>query len=342
VKSLFRWRPFRPTQEDHRKVHHHGKIAVNGTTLYYEMAGHGPYVVFIPNIGSDRRMWDDQVRTFARHYTVVRYDLRGYGKSALTAGSFRHAEDLIALLDALDIAQATLIGFRHGANIAVECALDHPDRVQAIVLVKPFMDHSLDRYTPGADPAFDRTMIEMVYASQEPHGVKRAAKMFGVMWRMPSYFPANTSTSETLVQDVKRRRSVMRRMLLIDLANVGRTFRIVLGRPRWPQLKRDQRNPRRQEDERYRARWAQSPALERLEEIHTPTLIVQGEYTTPSLEQVARILHDEIVGAQLVYLKGTIAYPHAGAPAHFQQVVTEFLEREVYPPTKPEGQEQEG
>src|SRR5262245_53454115 len=100
--KIVRWRPCRPTQEDHRTAHRRGKIVVNGTTLYYEMAGTGPYVVFIPNIGSDRRMWDEQVRTFAPRYTVVRYDLRGYGRSALTARSFRHAEDL------------------NGANIAVE------------------------------------------------------------------------------------------------------------------------------------------------------------------------------------------------------------------------------
>ena len=307
---------------------------MNGTTLYYEMAGNGPYVVFIPNFSSDRRMWDEQVRTFAPHYTVVRYDLRGFGKSALTMGSFRHAEDLSALLDALDIAQATLIGFRHGANIAVECALDHPERVQAMALVQPFMDHSLDRYTPGANPAVDRAMIEMAYASQEQNRVKRAAKMFGVMGRMPSYFPANTSHTEPLVEDIKRRRAVMRRMLLIDLSNVGRTFRIVLGWPRWPRLKRGQRNPRRQEYERYRARWAQPPALERLAEIHTPTLIVLGEYTFPSLEQVARILQEEIAGAQLVFLKGTATYPHAEAPLQFRQVVMEFLEREAHLPTK--------
>src|SRR5262249_48427671 len=157
------------TREDHRITQRRGKIAVNGTALYHEMAGDGPYVVFIPNFSSDRRMWDEQVRTFAPHYTVVRYDLRGWGKSALTLGSFRHAENLAALLDALAIAQATLIGFRHSANIAVECALDHPKRVTAMALVKPFMDHSLDRYTPGVDPAFDRTMSEMAYASQEPH-----------------------------------------------------------------------------------------------------------------------------------------------------------------------------
>jgi pimeloyl-ACP methyl ester carboxylesterase len=335
VKSLFRWRPFRPTLEDHRKVHHHGKIAVNGTTLYFEMAGHGPYVVFIPNIGSDRRMWDEQVRTFAPHYTVVRYDLRGYGKSALTAGSFRHAEDLIALLGALEIAQATLIGFQHGANIAVECALDDPARVQAIVPVKPLMDRSIDRYMPGDDPGVDRFLIDIAHASQEPHRVKRMAKKLGVMRRMPSYLPVNTKPIEG---DEKRRRAVIRWMLNIGLSNFGRTLRIQFG---WLQHKGGRKNRSRQEQERYATRWAQPPALERLGEIHTPTLIVLGEYTFPALEQVARILHEEIADSQLVYLKGTTAYPHAEAPAQFQQVVTQFLDQKVYPPTKPEGQEQD-
>jgi pimeloyl-ACP methyl ester carboxylesterase len=267
---------------------------VNGTTLYYEMAGNGPFVVFIPNIGSDRRMWEEQARTFAPHYTVVRYDLRRFGKSALTMGSFRHAEDLAALLDALDIAQATLIGFQHGANIAVECALDHPDRVQAMALVKPFMDHSLDRYTPDVDPALDRFMTDLAYASVEPKGVKRMAKKLGVFWRMPSYLPANT---KPIVVDEKRLRAVIRRMLNIGLSNFGRTLRIVLGWPRWPRLIRNQRKPRRQEHERYRARWAQPPALERLAEIHAPTLIVLGESTNPAGAQLAMILHDEIAGA---------------------------------------------
>jgi pimeloyl-ACP methyl ester carboxylesterase len=251
-------------------------------------------------------------------------------------GSFRHAEDLSALLDALDIAQATLIGFRHGANIAVECALDHPERVTAMALVQPFMDHSLDRYTPGADPALDRYMTgvdrfmtDLVYASAEPKGVKRMAKKLGVFCRMPSYLPANT---KSIVVDKKQLRTVMRRMLTIGLSNFARTFRIVLGWPRWPQLVRDQRNPQRQEDERYRARWAQRAALERLAEIHAPTLIVLSESTNPADAQFAMILHDEIAGAQIAVVKGTMAFPQMEAPLQFQQVVTAFLEQQGYSP----------
>jgi pimeloyl-ACP methyl ester carboxylesterase len=202
-----------------------------------------------------------------------------------------------------------------------------------MALVKPFMDHSLDRYTPGVDPALDRFMMALAYASVEPKGVKRMAKKLGVFWRMPSYVPANT---KPMVVDEKRPRAVIRRMLNICLSNVGRTFRIVLGWPRWPRL--DQRNPRRQEHERYRARWAQPPALERLAEIHAPTSIVLGESTNPADAQLAMILHNEIAGAQIAVVKGIMAFPHMEAPLQFQQVVTEFLEREVYPPTRTEGE----
>jgi pimeloyl-ACP methyl ester carboxylesterase len=181
----------------------------------------------------------------------------------------------------------------------------------------------------------DRFMTDLAYASVEPKGVKRMAKKLGVFWRMPSYLPANT---KPIVVDEKRLRAVIRRMFNIGLSNFGRTFRSVLGWPRWPRLIRDQRDPRRQEHERYRARWAQPPALERLAEIHAPTLIVLGESTNPADAQLAMILHDEIAGAQIAVVKGTMAFPHMEAPLQFQQVVTEFLEREVYPPTKTEGQ----
>ena len=59
-----------------------GIASVNGTKLYYEQAGQGPTLVFIHGFSLDSRMWDDQFETFARDYHVIRYDLRGFGRSA--------------------------------------------------------------------------------------------------------------------------------------------------------------------------------------------------------------------------------------------------------------------
>ena len=60
-----------------------GFAEVSGTRLYYEDAGSGQPVVFIGvGGGMDHRLWDDQFPVFARRFRVVRYDIRGWGKSA--------------------------------------------------------------------------------------------------------------------------------------------------------------------------------------------------------------------------------------------------------------------
>jgi pimeloyl-ACP methyl ester carboxylesterase len=102
--------------------------------------GAGPAIGFIHDTGEDRQIWDAQMALFAPRYTVVRYDMRGWGRSTLTPGVYRHADDLATLLRTLHVEPATVVGFRHGANVAVEYALDHPENVSTLVLVQPFMD----------------------------------------------------------------------------------------------------------------------------------------------------------------------------------------------------------
>ena len=67
-------------------LHTFGQRATTGTTeidggkLYYEVMGEGPALVLIHGGGVDRRMWDDQFQVFAKHYKVIRYDVRGAGR----------------------------------------------------------------------------------------------------------------------------------------------------------------------------------------------------------------------------------------------------------------------
>ncbi len=108
---------------------------VNGTRLRYDATGDGSPVVLVHGHGLDVRMWDDQVPALAPSRRVIRYDLRGYGRSALPAGTFMHHEDLRALLDHLSVERACVVGLSLGASIAVNFALEHPGRVSALVLV---------------------------------------------------------------------------------------------------------------------------------------------------------------------------------------------------------------
>ncbi len=111
-----------------------GYAAVKGTRLFYEVRGQGRPLVLIHGGLMDRRMWDGQFELFAEKYKVIRYDVRGYGKSDKAVGKYSHVDDLLGLLDALGIRKACLLGLSLGGQIALDFALEHPDRVDALIL----------------------------------------------------------------------------------------------------------------------------------------------------------------------------------------------------------------
>ena len=60
-----------------------GLAEVNRTQLHYQIAGTGDSVVLIHGLGADLRIWDAQFPVFAQRYRVLRYDIRGHGKSGI-------------------------------------------------------------------------------------------------------------------------------------------------------------------------------------------------------------------------------------------------------------------
>jgi pimeloyl-ACP methyl ester carboxylesterase len=118
-----------------------GYAAINGTRLYFQMAGSGQPIVFLHGFAGDSRLFDDQFEVFARHSQVIRYDLRGFGKSDLpTSQPYRHCDDLKALLEYLGIARADLAGQSMGGAIAIDFALVHPDMTRALILLDSTLD----------------------------------------------------------------------------------------------------------------------------------------------------------------------------------------------------------
>ncbi|HRQ40998.1 MAG TPA: alpha/beta fold hydrolase [Chloroflexota bacterium] len=112
-----------------------GFANVNGTQLYYEITGEGPPLVLIHGFALDRRMWDEQLPAFTPAYQVIRYDLRGFGWSAVpSAERYAHCEDLQALLDYLQVEQAHILGLSLGGGIAVDFAAAYPERTANLIL----------------------------------------------------------------------------------------------------------------------------------------------------------------------------------------------------------------
>ncbi len=106
--------------------------------LHHEVSGDGPVVVLSGSLGSDLRMWDPQVPALvAAGYRVVRYDHRGHGGSPAPAGPYtlaELAEDLLALLDKLGVARASLVGLSLGGMVGMWLAEHAPARLDRLVL----------------------------------------------------------------------------------------------------------------------------------------------------------------------------------------------------------------
>jgi 3-oxoadipate enol-lactonase len=112
-----------------------GIAEVNGARIAYDVAGSGPPVLLLHAGIGDRRMWDDQIATFAEHFTVVRFDARGFGETRKPDAPFAPYADAIALLDHLGFSRAHFIGVSMGSQSAIEAAIAAPERVSALVAV---------------------------------------------------------------------------------------------------------------------------------------------------------------------------------------------------------------
>jgi pimeloyl-ACP methyl ester carboxylesterase len=114
-----------------------GFVEVPGGKLWYEARGKGTPVVLIHDGLLPSEPWDEQVPVFARHFRVIRYDRRGYGRSEAAKEPWSDVDDLDALFESLKLDRALLIGCSYGGSLAVDYTLARPDRVEGLVLVGP-------------------------------------------------------------------------------------------------------------------------------------------------------------------------------------------------------------
>ena len=270
-----------------------GFAEVNGTTLYYEVAGVGHPFVLVHGHLLDRRSWDDQFAVFAQRYRVVRYDQRGFGDAGLiTPGElYSDRQDLSALMQFLGIERAYLMGVSGGGALAIDFTLEHPEMVDALIPVAA----GVSGYRPSEEVLQTHPEVVRMYTGLEEafeqHDVARAVEISLVLWTDgPGRLPRQAAP------EVRER---VREMTM--------------------------RNWQRPDDEAQ----AQTPpvpleppAVGRLSQIGVPTLVILGEWDGPNpLKHLAA----EIPGAQTVIMTGTAHHPFLEKPAEFNQIVLDFL-----------------
>ncbi len=114
------------------------KLHVHDIDLYYETAGQGPPILFIHGLGSSSRDWEPQIAIFSKTHRTVTFDVRGHGQSDKPPGPYSvplFAADTAALIQALDIAPAHVVGISMGGMIAFQLAVSAPELVKSLVIV---------------------------------------------------------------------------------------------------------------------------------------------------------------------------------------------------------------
>jgi pimeloyl-ACP methyl ester carboxylesterase len=111
------------------------QATINGARLHYERTGSGFPLFFLHAGIADSRMWEPQVEAFAEHFDVIRPDSRGFGQSELPAIRWSPSADLLEMIEELRLKPAHLVGCSMGGSIAIDFAIQYPERVSKLVLV---------------------------------------------------------------------------------------------------------------------------------------------------------------------------------------------------------------
>ena len=261
--------------------------SVNGASFYFEVMGEGEPLVLVHAGIADSRMWDGQFEAFAGRYRVVRYDMRGFGRTVVTAGGpYSHHEDMRGLLDYLGIEQARFVGCSMGGKTVIDFALEFPERTRTLVLVGP----AVGGFEPDVEPPEE---WDELVAADEAGDFERVSELEVRVWVDGPY--RGTDRVEPAVRDL------VREMDLIALKNEA------AGSGDEQPL--------------------QPPAANRLTEIQIPTLVLVGDRDRPEIVATADLLEERLPNAHKVVMTGTAHLPNMERPGEFNRIALEFLDR---------------
>jgi len=225
-----------------------------GARIYYETDGSpsAPALLLIHAGIANLRMWDPQVEELATTHFVIRFDTRGYGLTESQDVLFSNRSDAIAVLDEVGVSRATFIGCSRGGSIAIDTALEFPERVAGLVTIAS---------GPSGHPQIELTdreeeLFTALDAAEETGDWEQLLRLEAELW---DFGPRRTA------DDLDP--AFVRRAYELNLANLVRVDEAPVPIPLDP------------------------PAYGRLGDIHVPSLFVVGEHDiTPAVVQYEYLL----------------------------------------------------
>ncbi len=267
------------------------QFQINDGSLSFDVTGAGLPLVFIHAGFVDRRMWETQVAAFSKQYQVIRYDMRGFGESSPATGPIDRRAELRHLLDQLDLERVILVGCSMGGEIALDVALEQPDRVAALVLVASVPGGFEFQGEPPAD------MLQLFEALQA-NDIERAVALQNQLW----------------ISGPHRQRADVDPSIWQKSAEMGRipvTNQTMLTADMQPL---DPLDP---------------PSITRLHTVSCPTLVIAGSLDDAELLRGNVLLAEQIPHAQRIIMQGVAHLPNMEQPDAFNQTVLGFLDDAV-------------
>jgi 3-oxoadipate enol-lactonase len=269
--------------------------AINNALIYYETAGEGQPFVMIHAGVADHRQWNNEFALFAKNYHVIRYDMRGYGKSEPVEGEFSHLQDLISLLDFLQIDQPLiLMGCSMGGGLAIDFALEQPDRVKALIMVGSApsgVGSVLQSVVEKLDVPFHPKAAEAEQADKDGD-LDRLAEL-----EIQIFFDGMHRTPQQVNQAMRQLAYEMNRN---NIEFESRATGKLLPN-------------------------TQTLAVERLEQITIPVLVIVGDNDVPFIPVAAQYMEEKMLNVKKVMIEDAAHLTNMDQPAVFQQVVADFL-----------------
>ncbi len=267
-----------------------GYADVNATKLYWETAGTGETIVLIHGSFGDRRFWNNQLKALSKKYRVLRYDLRGYGKSALPQPdqTYTDADDLKALLDFLGIGKAHICGLSLGSIVAIDFALAYPGKIISLIACGPRVagDGDGEYRTRYHDTV--SAVIQQATAILKEKGVQDATDY---LWTGQNVMSKSIVSSNT-------------RTAMIQMGYEYSWWRYLYS------SKRELVFP---------------TGIKDLNKITIPTLVVTAEYDLELCKHVAGVIAKEIPQAKLISIKNAGHMMNMDNPGQFNKSVFKFI-----------------
>lgn len=267
-----------------------GYIEVAEGKLYYEdsITPQNRGTLVLSHAGFlDCRMWDDQWEAFRSTYRIIRYDMAGFGKSAPVTGPRVRRDDLYRLLRHLQVDRAHLLGCSIGGEIVLDLALEHPEMVASLVLVNSVPSGF---EMQGEPPQY---LFEMM-AAMQAGDVDLASEL-----QLRLYVDGPQRQPDAVNLEARQRAALMNRAVV-----ASQTWLIADLEPLQP---------------------LEPPAVERLNTVTQPTLIVTGALDHAENLRAGDLLASTIPGARQVRMDNSAHVPNLEDAATFNQIVLGFL-----------------